>query len=100
MSNIREKKLKKINYILTFLILIIILNMVIYPHIYIKSCFNGISAWAVNVLPSVLPFMFFTRVLFELGVIEKFSSKFEKLTSKLYKTPKESFFVFIMSFER
>lgn len=97
MSNISDKKIKKINYFLTFLILLIILNMVIFPKTYINSCFNGISAWALNVLPSVLPFMFFTKVLFELNIIENFSKKYSDFTKKLYNTPPESFFVFLMS---
>ncbi|MBQ8845158.1 MAG: hypothetical protein IJ008_03990 [Clostridia bacterium] len=97
MSIVSDKKNKKINYFLTFLILLIILNMVIFPKKYINSCFNGISAWALNVLPSVLPFMFFTKLLFELNVIENFSKKYSNFTKKIYNTPPESFFVFLMS---
>ena len=82
MSIVSDKKNKKINYFLTFLILLIILNMVIFPKKYINSCFNGISAWALNVLPSVLPFMFFTKLLFELNVIENFSKKYSNFTKK------------------
>lgn len=71
--------------------------MVIFPSLYINVTLNGISAWAFNVLPSVLPFIFFTKVLTSLGIVEKFSNLFKKSCNKLFKTPPVSSYVFITS---
>jgi len=89
--------MKKTKTFLSIFIIFIIINMILYPSLYITQTFNGISAWALNVLPSVLPFMFFTKLLTALGSIEKVSSVFGKITNKLFKTPAISSFVFLTS---
>ncbi len=89
--------MKKYTIFLSIFIVFIIINMVIYPDLYIKQTLNGISAWAFNVLPSVLPFIFFTKILSSLGSIEKFSIIFKKPCEKLFKTPSISSYVFLTS---
>lgn len=89
--------MRKYNGILSIFVLFIIINMILYPSLYIKETFNGITAWALHVLPSVLPFIFFTKVLTFLGTIEKFSNIFKKISIKLFKTPAISSFVFLTS---
>ena len=71
--------------------------MVLSPKIYIDATYNGILAWAVNVLPSVLPFMFFTKVLTNLGFTEKFSSLLKRPCQKLFNCSSVSSFVFLTS---
>lgn len=58
--------------------------MILFPKIYIDAAFNGIMAWALNVLPSVLPFMFFSKVLSSLGITSKISKIFAKPCQKLW----------------
>lgn len=89
--------MKKYNSLISIFVIFIILNMIINPTLYIKQTLNGISAWAFNVLPSVLPFMFFTKVLSSLGTIERFSGGFGKFTNICFKTPAISSFVFLTS---
>ena len=89
--------MKKYSIFLSIFIIYIIINMVIFPSLYINVTLNGISAWAFNVLPSVLPFIFFTKVLTSLGIVEKFSNLFKKSCNKLFKTPPVSSYVFITS---
>lgn len=89
--------MKKYRLFLTIFIIYIIINMVISPKLYIDATLSGISAWAFNVLPSVLPFIFFTKVLSNLGVIEKFSNCFARPLSKVFHTPAISGYVFLMS---
>lgn len=89
--------MRKLSSFLSIFVLFIIINMILFPSLYIKQTFNGISAWALNVLPSVLPFMFFTKVLTSLGSVEKFSGIFGRLTNKFFKTPAISSFVFLSS---
>lgn len=89
--------MKKYKTFLSIFVFYIIINMIIFPSLYIKQAFNGISAWAFNVLPSVLPFMFFTKVIISLGSLDKISHIFQKPCSSLYKTHQISSLVFITS---
>ena len=89
--------MKKYSTFLSIFVLYIIINIVIFPDLYISQTLNGITAWAFNVLPSVLPFIFLTKVLSQLGTVEKFSNIFSKPCEKLFKTPAVSSYVFLMS---
>ena len=89
--------MKKYSIFLSFFIVFIIFNMVLWPDVYINQTLNGITAWAFNVLPSVLPFIFFSKILTSLGSIEKFSSIFKKPCKALFNTPAVSSYVFITS---
>lgn len=71
--------------------------MIIFPSVYMQKTFDGISAWAFNVLPSILPFIFFTKVLSMTGITEKVSFAFKKPCYFLFKTPPISAYVFLMS---
>ncbi len=89
--------MKKYKAFLTVFILFIIINMVIFPDVYIKETLNGVSAWAFNVLPAILPFIFFTKILSELGGIEKASKIFSRPMQKFFKAPAVASYVFFMS---
>ncbi len=89
--------MKKTNIILSIFVFYIILNMIIFPSLYISVTLNGISAWAFNVLPSVLPFMFFVKILTSLGSLNKISRVFEKPCKLFFKTPASSSLVFFTS---
>ncbi len=89
--------MRKYNTILSIFVLFIIFNMIFRPSLYIQETLSGISAWAFNVLPSVLPFMFFTKVLTSLGTIERASGVLGQATKRIFKTPSISAFVFLTS---
>ena len=89
--------MKKSKTFLSIFVLYVILNMIIFPSLYIKQAFDGISAWAFNVLPSVLPFMFFTKVLTSLGSLNNISNVFMKPCKIFFKTHQSSSFVFLTS---
>lgn len=82
--------------ILILVITIILGAIVINPEVYITSCLNGIMVWATVVLPALLPFIFFTKTLTELGVADILASKF-KLFPKIFKVPSLAIYVFILS---
>ena len=88
---------KKFNFILTILIGYILINMVLFPKLYLTQTLNGISAWAFNVLPSVLPFIFFTKILSAYSNIQKSTSFLGRPMKLLYNTPALSGYVFFMS---
>ena len=89
--------MKKYKTILSIFIIYIILNMLIFPKLYIDRTLDGISAWTFNVLPSILPFIFFTKLLSKTGTVEAASKLFAKPCKRLFKTPSISAFVFFIS---
>ena len=97
LSNFWSTYMKKYNIFLAIFIFYIIINMVLFPEVYMAQTLNGISAWAFNVLPSVLPFIFFTKVLSSTGVVEKISKIFAKPCKKMFNTPAISSYVFLTS---
>ena len=103
MSNDWRKKMQKINKnnfvsnLLAIFIIYILINMVISPKFYIQQTFNGISACALNILPSILPFIFFTKILSTTNFLEKFTKVFKKPFEKFFKVPAISSYVFLSS---
>lgn len=89
--------LKNYKILLSIFVVYILINMIILPSLYIGQTLAGLNAWAMNVLPSVLPFMFFTKILSELGTVEKFSGVFARPMQKFFKAPAISSYVFLMS---
>lgn len=86
-----------LKYITTFMVLFFLSCMIISPAKYISASLDGIGAWAFNVLPSVLPFMFFTRLLSSLGTLPKLTKPFSFITQKLFNTPPISMYAFLMA---
>ena len=78
-------------------ILFFIFNIVLNPSKYITEGLNGLSAWTFSVLPSVLPFIFFTKALSALGQVEKVVRPFAPFSKKLFGTPPISFCTFLMA---
>lgn len=89
--------MKKYNIFFTILVIFILLNMVLSPAKYVSTTYNGITAWALNVLPSVLPFMFFTKLLSNFGDINILSKPFSKPCKLLFNTSQSSACVFFMA---
>ena len=87
----------KKNLILSFFISFIIIAIIVSPQKYIEVSMNAIQVWAKVLLPSLLPFFIFTKLLTSLGYVKSLSSCFQKVTYKLYKTPPISSYVFLMS---
>ncbi len=78
---------------LVFLLIAIILS----PAKFIHAGLNGISAWAFNVLPAVLPFMIISALLINTGLIEKICFPLSKPFVRIYKTSLYSSYVFFIS---
>lgn len=85
-------------YLTSFLLLFIAFALIYNPERYIKSCFEGLTVWAITVLPSLLPFFFISLLFTNLGIAGKFCKKLEKPVCYLYKTSPISSFVQFMSF--
>ncbi len=99
MKNIRHMSRKSnwTAYLLTILVLYFLFCMISEPAKYISKSLDGISAWAMSVLPSVLPFMFFTKVLSSLDCMQSFTHPFSAVGKTLFKSPPISFYTFLMA---
>ena len=89
--------MKNYKIFLSIFVFYIIINTIINPSLYISQTLNGITAWAFNVLPSVLPFLFFTKVLSSTGALDKMSRVFSRPCKAIFKTPPISSLVFFTS---
>jgi sporulation integral membrane protein YlbJ len=72
-------------------------SLVVFPDKYVKSCHEGITLWAITVLPSLLPFFFLTTLLTKTGAIERISNKLTPITAFLFRCSGLSAYAFIMS---
>lgn len=86
----------KKNILSIFIILILIL-LIIDPKNNLNACLNGIILWATAILPTLLPFFFFTSILSNLGFIQKLGKLFYPITRKLFKTDGISGYVYAIS---
>ena len=77
---------KNFSYVLAALpVLLAIVCLLVSPAKYGKSILDGISLWAVCVLPATFPFLFLTAVLTRLKLFEKLSARLSPLFSKVFK---------------
>ena len=93
----KNTKIKKNSILFSVFIVFLIVLMVIFPNLCISSVYSGLAVWAKCVVPSLFPFMFFTKLLTNLNVIHKLTNKTSKLTSWLFKAPQISSYIFLMS---
>ena len=85
---------------ISFLVILLIVLIVIQPSLCISSVYNGLSVWAKTVLPSLFPFVFLTKLLSSLNVLETITDKLSKVTKFLFKAPAISSYIFLMSIIR
>lgn len=90
--------MKKIfKFILVTLILACIIFTLIKPERYAKSALEGLKLWAIVVVPSLLPFFFFTSLLSSLGLTSFISRLMEKPFRILFRTSGAGAYAFLMS---
>lgn len=87
----------KNNVLLSLFSTIALCLLVAFPKVYLTASFDGIKLFAYNVLPCLLPFFFFTKVLTNLGINTKLGKIFKKPCKFLYNTSGQGGFVFVMS---
>lgn len=91
------KLLKANRFLLISTLLFIMLNLVLFPEIYIKSVTDGLKIWALSVLPALFPFFFLTALLTKTGAVEKFAKLSAPATKKLFRCSGISGYVYLMS---
>lgn len=65
------------------------------PSIYAQSCLNGISVWALKVLPLLFPFFVLTRII--VGLSSQKQSFMDKFWNKCYNVQSYGFSTFFLS---
>ena len=83
--------------LLSFAIFGLLVAMVAQPQVYMHQTLNALIVWATILLPSLFPFILYTKFLSSLGMIEPISKSFSNITSKLYNVSGISSFVYLMS---
>ncbi|MBQ7408457.1 MAG: hypothetical protein IJW13_04205 [Clostridia bacterium] len=84
-------------YCCVCLILVILAALVINPSKYISTCYNGLCIWAINVVPSLLPFFFITTLLNELKIANKIAGNLHHISKFLYRSDGTGAYVQLMS---
>lgn len=96
-------KLKKTDFYNIFLNLTLLLLttalilLILDPQKYISSINSGINLFFVSVFPSLLPFLFLSKIIDGLGGFRKIDKLMTPLTAKLYHCPSVANYPFIMS---
>lgn len=94
------KLLKKFDGALAVSILVatLMIILVVYPDRYVSTTFDGIKVWAFNVLPSLLPFFFFTNLLTRLKYASDFALSLSPVSRVLYGADGLGVYAQVMSF--
>lgn len=91
------KKITLFSILLSILLFFVIISMVVSPEKYIAVTFNSILIWATVVLPSIFPFLVYTKFLTKLGMVDNFANFCQPFTKKLFNTEGLSSYIYIMS---
>lgn len=84
------------NVTVAFIILLLII-FVAQTDVYLQSVKNGLNLYVTAVLPSMLPFFFFSKLLTELNFASDAGKLLSKPLAKLYSAPPVGGYVLIMS---
>lgn len=67
------------------------------PAKFMAVALDGALVWATILLPSLFPFIFFSRLFTTFEVTQNLSRPFSRATQKLYHCPSDSAYVFLLS---
>lgn len=91
------KKQINLTYIIPICLLAILVLIAINPAKYSVVAYKGLEVWAKVLVPSLLPFFIFTKLISSGDFLNDFTSLFAPITKKVYNCPAKSAFVFFMS---
>jgi len=82
-SKINMSKIDFGSILISIMIIVVMLFILFDPVTYSKSIINGLSLYFFNVLPGLLPFMFFIKQLTNQNFIVKIIKPFKNVSKKL-----------------
>lgn len=71
--------------------------ILIRPDVYVASALEGVKLWALVVLPSLLPFFFFTSLLAKIGATERIARTLTNPCRKIFGTSGYAAYALLMS---
>ena len=95
MTNSILKKFKLKSVLINLLFIVSMFFLLKNPSDNMQSISNGLSLWLINIVPSLFPFIFLTKLYSNLD--ESSCGKVSQIYSKIFRLPKESFKIFFMS---
>lgn len=96
----KKKTKQRIHMPLLCFCLFIIFCMILFallPQIYIPTAKKGILLFVNNVLPSLFPFFFFTKLLTQLQIFSIQQTNKKSFTNKLFGLPRSCLYIFLLS---
>lgn len=87
----------KARYVFIIITAFFMVMLIIFPEKYILSVANGLNLYALNVLPALFPFIFFSKLLGELNFGYDLGKLMNKPIKKLYNVPGISGYVLVMA---
>lgn len=94
---VKLSKILNSRNILIAIIFILLVILMAYSDIYLQSVRNGLNLYVVSVLPSMLPFFFFSKMLTELGFATDAGQFLKKPLKKIYGAPPIGGYILVMS---
>lgn len=97
LSNKKQKQqtLRRLFFTLFFGFFLVM--MLVFPTLTAEASLRGILLWATVLLPTIIPFMFFTKLMMSMGDIPMLSAPLAPLTKRLWRSPPSSAYLFMMS---
>ena len=89
--------IKSIKYIFSIIIIVLMITLAIFPDLFLQSFLNGLILYATAVLPALFPFMFLTKTLTDLGVIQILVKVLDKPFYKIFRAPAIGCYILFMS---
>lgn len=86
------------NMIFSFLILLLMALLLIYPKQMLAAASHGLQLWYCSVLPSLFPFMVGVSLLLNMGAAELIGHFFEPIMRPLFRVSGACSFPFVMGF--
>lgn len=78
-------------------VIALIILLAVRPERYSVSVLNGFKLFAYSVMPSLFPFLFFSKILTSLGVADDLSAVVGKPLAKCYRVPSASAYILVIS---
>ena len=91
------KREKTLNTALAVILIFLIIALSIYPSVYSKATFKGLTLWATAVLPSLLPYFFLTALLTKINVLSGFCNSLTPLVKKPFRLSGTAVYAFLIS---
>ncbi|MCL2751200.1 MAG: hypothetical protein FWE62_00405 [Firmicutes bacterium] len=88
---------RTVKILLALVVTALALLMVFDPSRYMNAAKNGMNVFCVSVLPALLPFMFFAKVLTDLNAGAFFEKTLAKPVKKLFRVPGSAAYIFALS---